>query len=65
MTTARWARKGLTTTVVAIACPLAVSVASAGQSYDLSRTAGTNCFVGSAEAERVLPAQGFVVAAPS
>jgi len=32
--------------------------------YDLSHTDGMNCFYGSAEAEKVLEAQGFVVANP-
>lgn len=64
MATPRFALKNPATVAVAIACYYTLSAARAGPAYDLSRTEGMNCFGGSAEAEKLLATQGFVVAAP-
>ena len=64
MSALRLVRMNLATVGVALAWYFALSVGRAGPAYDLSHTDGMNCFGGSAEAEKLLATQGFVVAAP-
>ncbi len=64
MSTPSWVPKPLGLTTFGFIAHLMVSALAASPPYDLSRTDGMNCFVGSAEAAKLLAKQGFVVAAP-